>query len=294
MSAPTVEHNVFLSWSGPTSRQHANAFREWIMESMELAKPWMSEHDIEAGRLWLPQLTDQLRAHKVGAVFLTPDNMWSAWPLFEAGALCNNIGDTGRLFVIRIGIEQSLPLNHPLFQLQQVKCDQEGMRTVYVKLAQTLQQVIDKKQVDAAFREFWPRLKDRLDKIPPPTETPPVQEPTTAVIPEEVLSILRNQSANYEAMAVAMGKLMDGLKTLSAENIQLRQQLKAADSNVPAYFSPNATAMSGSFLDDLVIGGSMIEEPLRRALRGQLEEVERSRNTEATSKAAATPAKKLK
>src|ERR1035441_8112595 len=78
---------VFISWSGDRSRQVAEYLRDWIPYVLQAAEPWMSSADIDRGARWSTEVATQLDTANVGIICLTPENLESAWILFEAGAL---------------------------------------------------------------------------------------------------------------------------------------------------------------------------------------------------------------
>lgn len=47
---------VFISWSGTQSKAVATALHKWIPDVIQVAEPWMSETDIEAGARWGRQI----------------------------------------------------------------------------------------------------------------------------------------------------------------------------------------------------------------------------------------------
>src|SRR5687768_11335972 len=85
---------VFLSWSGDTSRQIAEALRDWLPNVLQAVDPWMSKADIEPGTRWGVELAARLEEIRFGVLCLTPQNLTSAWMLFEAGALSKSLTQT--------------------------------------------------------------------------------------------------------------------------------------------------------------------------------------------------------
>ena len=135
----TEEYNLFLSWSGERSRIAAEAFNEWITQEQSRARPWISTKDMPPGKPWFSEIASRLKL-KVGVVFVTPENSSSAWLNFETGAIFNNIGKNRRTFVsmlVRFSPE-GLSANHPLAQLQSVRADEAGCRSIYVDMAEAL------------------------------------------------------------------------------------------------------------------------------------------------------------
>jgi len=59
-------NNVFISWSGPRSKQAAEALREWLGNVLQNARPWMSATDIEKG-FSFRSLVDWCRSELAGS-----------------------------------------------------------------------------------------------------------------------------------------------------------------------------------------------------------------------------------
>ncbi len=79
--------DVFITWSGDTSRRIAAVLREWLPNIMQAVKPFMSEEDIRKGRRWFEEIGAKLSKTEFGILCLTHDNTRSPWIHFEAGAL---------------------------------------------------------------------------------------------------------------------------------------------------------------------------------------------------------------
>ena len=80
---------VFISWSGDRSRGAADAIRRWLPGGLQAVKPYFSIDDIAKGARWESEIAKELEASRVGLLILTPENIESAWLVFEAGALAN-------------------------------------------------------------------------------------------------------------------------------------------------------------------------------------------------------------
>ena len=93
---------VFLSWSGTLSKAIACALAEWLPYVVSPAKPWMSEHDIQAGSLWERELSEHLDATDCGVLLLTKENQDAPWLLFEAGVLSKSSNKRKRVSLPRL------------------------------------------------------------------------------------------------------------------------------------------------------------------------------------------------
>src|SRR4051794_30684648 len=91
---PDVDANVFISWSGPRSRQIARALHDWLPKVIQAVRPWMSDADLEKGTRWSSEIATRLAEARIGVICLTPENINEPWILFEAGALAKTLNQT--------------------------------------------------------------------------------------------------------------------------------------------------------------------------------------------------------
>src|SRR5262249_25236636 len=83
---------VFLSWSGSTSKQIAQALRHWLPYMLQAVEPFMSSGDISKGDTWSDVLANELVNSEYGIICVTPYNISHPWLLFEAGAMSRYVG----------------------------------------------------------------------------------------------------------------------------------------------------------------------------------------------------------
>ena len=92
---------VFLSWSGPRSKAVADAFAWWLPQVIQAIDPSISS-DIDKGKRWSDEISNQLEETKLGIICLTQDNLKAPWLLFEAGALWKAKGASVCTFLLDV------------------------------------------------------------------------------------------------------------------------------------------------------------------------------------------------
>src|SRR5687768_76505 len=119
-----VAMQIFISWSGARSRVAAEALRKWLPGVLQSVEPWVSGADIEAGARWHQALSVRLSECNFGVICLTPENLQSAWLLYEAGAL-SKVVDGSSVVPYLLGLRKA-DVEGPLAHFQSVEADPEG------------------------------------------------------------------------------------------------------------------------------------------------------------------------
>lgn len=149
--------NIFISWSGPLSREVAKALREWLPYMFDNAVPWASPTDIDAGSLWLEQIQGRIDGSTIGIIVVTKENVGSPWLNFEAGALSRTVQDyKSRVIPILVDFENFGQLTGPLAQFQGVMLDEEGISQACQSITDTLG--LSAATIGARYRSLWPEL----------------------------------------------------------------------------------------------------------------------------------------
>jgi len=155
--------NVFISWSGQTSKEIAEIFRQWIPSVIQMAKPYFSPDDISKGVRWNSEISQELNKSKIGIICLTKDNLNSPWIMFEAGALSKNIENT-KVCPILFDIEPT-DIQGPLIQFQAAKFNKEEIKKVMKMINLELGDISMKSNVfEKVFEMWWPNLEEDIDK----------------------------------------------------------------------------------------------------------------------------------
>jgi len=186
---------VFISWSGARSKQVAFALREWIPFVINDVDLWVSEEDIAKGAHWPTRLAQELDESKFGIICLTPENIDEPWILFEAGALSKAIEEP-RVSPYLFDLDKK-DVKPPLGHFQSSKADKDDTR----KLLQSINSSVENSQgrflpqqkLEAAFKQWWPRLEEQLAAISLNKDSKPYKRPTDEVL-GEILETVRGLS----------------------------------------------------------------------------------------------------
>lgn len=155
---------IFLSWSGPRSRETARALREWLPRVLHYARPWMSDQDIPIGAQWFREIGARLQEFEVGVLCVTPENHEAPWLLFEAGALSKALPET-QVVPLLLGLSPN-ELSGPLAQFQATTLRREDLYRLLVTLNQRLgEERVPTEVLRDAFDKSWSWLRDRIEKV---------------------------------------------------------------------------------------------------------------------------------
>jgi hypothetical protein len=188
------DHNVFISWSGERSLTVAKKLREWLPLVVQASKPWMSEADIEKGSRGLNELAKALNATTVGIVCLTPENLETAWVLFEAGALSKAIDDSNRLCTFLLDGLKPEDVKPPLGMFQATRATKEETR----KLVRTVNSSVSANPVreddlNELFDAMWPSLENTILSLPALEPVRKVKRDPNEMI-AEILELVRAEA----------------------------------------------------------------------------------------------------
>lgn len=157
---------VFISWSGERSKALAHALRKWLPDLIHSVEPWMSEKDLEVGKQWIRQLSEELANSKFAILCLTKENARSSWMAFEAGASVNHLIDQTRVCPILLDMQPSELLSGPFGQFQAVGVDKDGMlRLAHAINRASVDRMVEADRIDRAFEKWWPELSISLAEI---------------------------------------------------------------------------------------------------------------------------------
>ena len=184
---------VFISWSGERSRAIAEAIRRWLPGVLQAVKPYFSPDDIAKGARWSSEIAKELEISKLGLLILTPENLESAWLMFEAGALAKNL-EKSKVCPLLFDLEPT-DIKGPLVQFQAARFGADEMKRVVKMInAELGDAALASDVLDSVFGMWWPKLET---DIATQIETAPRGQDgsrTERDMLEEVLELSRSMS----------------------------------------------------------------------------------------------------
>ncbi len=155
---------VFISWSGPLSKDIAEAIKVWLPAVLQAVKPYFTPDDIEKGARWSSEIANELENSKLGIFCITRDNLRNPWIIFEAGAISKVVGK-GSVCPILFNVENS-DISGPLGQFQSTTFKKDD----FLKLIKTINTELSENKLPddtllEVFNMWWPKLEEDINKI---------------------------------------------------------------------------------------------------------------------------------
>ncbi len=179
---------IFISWSGDRSKIVAAALKSWLGDVFIDVQTWMSDHDINAGSRWSNDLDNELESTNFGILCLTPENLSSAWLLFEAGSLAKIVKNS-RVVPYRLTVSET-DVEYPLAQFQGVDADKAGTQKLLQSINDVREAKLENDRLERLFEIWWPSLERQLQSIPLTQGASTPQRPDRALL-EEILNLVR-------------------------------------------------------------------------------------------------------
>jgi hypothetical protein len=156
--------NVFISWSGDTSREIAEELRRWVPSVLQFAKPYFTPEDIEKGSKWATEISKKLADSHIGLICLTKENYEKPWILFEAGALAKDL-DKSKVCSILFDLDTT-DFTGPLTNFQTTQFEKNDFKKMMWSINQSGDQwSLDRDTFESVFQMWWPKLQASVEKI---------------------------------------------------------------------------------------------------------------------------------
>jgi|ERR1035437_7560321 hypothetical protein len=235
---------IFISWSGHCSRAVGEALKNWLPNLFQFVDVWISTEDLNKGTRWQSEVVKVLQTSRFGIVCLTPDNLTSAWLLFEAGAISNLPQSSVFTFLHRLEYPE---VKQPLEMFNHTTSTKADVRKMVVSLNAELGEAAVKETIlGNVFEKFWPDLETQLAGIEThahPGGLEPIAAPHTsdAETIREILTIVRDTSRNVATFqgptildessktirGIVMGRLSDKLRQLGVPVRQMSMPVES-------------------------------------------------------------------
>ncbi|HVW48464.1 MAG TPA: toll/interleukin-1 receptor domain-containing protein [Solirubrobacterales bacterium] len=184
---------VFVSWSGPKSRDVAGVLRDWLPSVLHAVEPFVSARDIRAGTRWQAEIAGELDDTDFGLICVTKENQAAEWLNFEAGALAKSV-DSSRVVPIAIDLVPA-EIATPLGQFQAIRLSKEDLPDLLTSMNECSSSPIAEGNVRRSLDKWWPDLETALREIgektygPSPQSNEPVRSDRDLLV--EVLDSVR-------------------------------------------------------------------------------------------------------
>ncbi|MBE2219733.1 MAG: toll/interleukin-1 receptor domain-containing protein, partial [Ignavibacteria bacterium] len=205
---------IFISWSGKRSRETAVILRDWLPQVIQAVEPWISP-DIEKGKRWSKEITDNLEQSNVGIICLNRDNLHEDWIHFEAGALSKTKDALICTFLLDV---KPSDVEEPLAQFQHTLFTKDDIKRLVMDINKKLklcgEKQLPEKTLENVFNTFWPEFENNISTLlkQGTLATEPIRDLRDIV--EEILGIVRGLDRNVDVPTSTLSSTirLDGIK----------------------------------------------------------------------------------
>ncbi|EPW8573835.1 TIR domain-containing protein [Morganella morganii] len=156
--------NIFISWSGESSKKIAITLKDWIPNVIQCVEPYVSSEDIDKGARWHMDISKQLDETSFGIICLTRENVSAPWINFEAGALGKSV-ENSRVCPLLFGLMPS-DIQGPISGFQTTKADdQEDFFKLISSINSICPSPIKDERLEEIFNVWWPMLSNKMNAL---------------------------------------------------------------------------------------------------------------------------------
>jgi len=220
---------VFISWSKARSKRIALALREWLPKILQTVDPFMSDKDIDAGKMWNAEVAKELDESSFGILCVTPENRDEPWLLFEAGAIAKRTTVSKVVPYLHGGLEFVHLIGSPLSSFQGAKSsDNKGTFDVVRSLNAETERPIPDDRLRETFDLWWPKLENAFTEADMESKEPAPKQPSEHDLLREILSITRRI---YAQTLVGQVEVMRGVTHVPLSHARQNIGATRADSD---------------------------------------------------------------
>lgn len=250
---------VFVSWSGPRSKQLAESLSRWIPNVIQDTDCFYSSESIRAGQQWNERINNRLSDTDFGILCVTAENRGAPWLNFEAGALSTRISNDQRVVPVTLGFSPEA-LGSPLGQFNGVEANYQGVLKLIMSIQDAAASTVD---VPTTVDLWWPHLEADINRIPASDAVEQPALPDVTELLTEILSVVRGLAREQVFEYKAALPL-----SLAAQAVAALERVKGT---IPIAPQP-PTEAAIEFLEQYGIGVRTIQDgPLNANLRAREE-----------------------
>lgn len=153
---------IFISWSGESSKNVAEALKIWIPCFFESAEVFFSPEDIEKGQNWNKRLTEELADCNYGIVCLTSENKNAPWINFEAGAVAKAFDS--KVTALLVDIKPS-DIQGPLSMFQATKLVKDDIYQLIKSINNSMEHPRSEDTLSNLFNALWGNMEGNFNNI---------------------------------------------------------------------------------------------------------------------------------
>ncbi len=251
---PRKSNKIFVSWSGPNSKEFAKGLKRLLENSVfpnTDIECFVSDQDIASGSDWWNKIKTELRKCKLGILCITKENLRAPWIYFEAGAMvAREVPSIPLLVSCNITALASSPLNGK----QAVDFyDQKKFLKMLSDINNAMEYGLSEDQINTLGKEAYVRLKNELDFV-----FSKLRDLRTFndkyVYPGEVINVKRNtifisapmssiNETEYNELQTSMLVIKDSLSRIGFTEVHC----PLLDVDSPAHFDGKTKAIKNNF-----------------------------------------------
>jgi hypothetical protein len=223
---------VFISWSGDTSRQVAEALRDWLPDVIQQLEPFLSSKDIASGSKWQDEISSKLDETTFGVICLTKDNLDSPWVNFEAGALSKYVEESlVRVVPLLHGLKKT-DVRYPLAMFQAVTITKDGLLELLRSLNASAGEPLTDDRLIRQVHRSWTDFEQKIKAIPAPKVEQRQPERTAEDMLSEILTAIREERATRPFSGVSLSGSGTLSGTRSLDESEPTKELRAASREI--------------------------------------------------------------
>lgn len=157
--------DIFLSWSGESSRALAKILRDWLRTVLPYARPWLSSEDIRKGKPWDSELAKRLEATSYSIVCVTSLKAATApWVNFEAGAVSKYV-DHAHVSPLLVGVSPEDIGGLPLSRFQCTRFNRKDVARLLRSINESASPRLKASVLERNLHNTWRQLQDDVARL---------------------------------------------------------------------------------------------------------------------------------